>query len=118
MARPKPPPRKTTAALADKESAAKTDVAPSDESDESDKSGALLDTDAFDGEINTSLLEVLDLLAQEVERLKVALEFYRLSEHPEKDQLIRWHVQQIDQRQDHLEDIKSLILAKGDDFLH
>ncbi len=69
-------------------------------------------------EINTSLDEVLDLLAQEVERLQVALEFYRLSDHPEKDKLIRWHVQQIDARQDRLEDIKALILSRGSDSVH
>ena len=72
----------------------------------------------FEDEINTSLDEVLDLLAQEVERLQVALEFYRLSDHPEKDKLIRWHVQQIDARQDRLEDIKALILSRGGDAVH
>ena len=70
--------------------------------------------DAFEGEINTSLDEVLDLLAQEVERLQVALEYYRLSEHPDKEQLIRWHVQQIDARQDRLDDVKAMILSRGD----
>lgn len=75
-------------------------------------------TDAFEGEINTSLDEVLDLLAQEVERLKVALEFYRLSELPDKDAHIRWHVQQIDARQDRLDDLKQLILARGGDSVH
>lgn len=74
--------------------------------------------DAFEGEINTSLDEVLDLLAQEVERLQVALEYYRLSEHPDKQQLIRWHVQQIDARQDRLEDIKAMILSRGEDSVH
>ena len=70
--------------------------------------------DTLEAEINTSLDEVLDLLAQEVERLQAALEFYRLSEHPDKEQLIRWHVQQIDARQDRLDDIKAMILARGD----
>ena len=74
--------------------------------------------DAFETEINTSLDEVLDLLAQEVERLQVALEYYRLSEHPDKQQLIRWHVQQIDARQDRLEDIKAMILSRGEDSVH
>lgn len=73
---------------------------------------------AMEQEINTSLDEVLDLLAQEVERLQVALEFYRLSDHPEKDDLIRWHVNQIDARQDRLEDVKSMILSRGDDAVH
>ena len=74
--------------------------------------------DAFETEINTSLDEVLDLLAQEVERLQVALEYYRLSEHPDKEQLIRWHVQQIDARQDRLEEIKAMILSRGEDSVH
>lgn len=74
--------------------------------------------DNIETEINTSLDEVLDLLAQEVERLQVALEFYRLSDHADKEKLIRWHVQQIDTRQDRLEDIKSLILAGGKDWEH
>ena len=69
-------------------------------------------------ELNASLDEVLDLLALEVERLKESLEFYRLSEHPDKEQLIRWVVQQIDLRQDRLEDIKALILARDDNLLH
>ena len=69
-------------------------------------------------QLNTSLDEVLDLLAEEVERLKESLEFYRLSEHPEKEQLIRWVVQQIDMRQDRLEDIKAMILARDDDAVH
>ncbi len=72
----------------------------------------------FEEEVNTSLDEVLDLLAQEVERLQVALEFYRLSDHPEKDKLIRWHVQQIDARQDRLEDVKAMILSQGGDAIH
>ena len=69
-------------------------------------------------DLNASLDEVLDLLALEVERLKESLEFYRLSEHPDKEQLIRWVVQQIDLRQDRLEDIKALILARDDNLLH
>ena len=72
----------------------------------------------FEDEVNTSLDEVLDLLAQEVERLQVALEFYRLSDHPEKDKLIRWHVQQIDARQDRLEEVQSMILSQGGDAIH
>lgn len=80
--------------------------------------GSATDADAFEAEINTSLDEVLDLLAQEVERLQVALEFYRLGEHSDKERLIRWHVQQIDDRQDRLEDIKDLILARGGRSVH
>ena len=74
--------------------------------------------DALEAEINTSLDDVLDLLAQEVERLQAALEYYRLSEHPDKERLIRWHVQQIDIRQDRLEDVKAMILSRGGDAVH
>ncbi len=62
--------------------------------------------------INTSLAQVMDLLAQEIERLKLALETHRLSEHPQKQALVRWHVQQIDARQDRLEEIQRLYLAQ------
>jgi hypothetical protein len=126
VAQPKAPTRKTPAAPNDEDSVAKAETAQESKGQDVDLDidalGALsddiLDTDAFDSEINTSLDEVLDLLAQEVERLKVALEYYRLSDHPEKENLVRWHVQQIDQRQDRLEDIKSLILAKGGNSVH
>jgi len=74
--------------------------------------------EAIEEEINTSLDEVLDLLALEVERLKTALDYYRLSNHPDKDEFIRWHVSQIDLRQDRLEEIKTMILGQGDHFVH
>ena len=74
--------------------------------------------DDTDSQLNTSLDEVLDMLAREVERLQAALEFYRLSEHPQKDELIRWHVREIDVRQDRLEDIKALVLARSGGNVH
>lgn len=74
--------------------------------------------DDTDSQLNTSLDEVLDMLAREVERLQAALEFYRLSEHPQKDELIRWHVREIDVRQDRLEDIKALVLARSGANVH
>ena len=74
--------------------------------------------DDTDSQLNTSLDEVLDMLAREVERLQAALEFYRLSEHPQKDELIRWHVREIDVRQDRLEDIKALVLARSGTNVH
>ncbi len=69
-------------------------------------------------ELNASLSDVLDLLAQEVERLKVGLEWCRLSQHADKERLISWYVQQIDIRQDRLEEMKAIILASGDDAVH
>jgi hypothetical protein len=65
-----------------------------------------------------SLDGVLDLLVQEVERLQLALETYRLSDHPDKQALIRWHVQQIDMRQDRLEELKQMILQNNDGAVH
>lgn len=61
---------------------------------------------------------VLDLLVQEVERLQIALETYRLGDHPDKQALIRWHVQQIDMRQDRLEELKQMILHNNDGAVH
>jgi len=69
-------------------------------------------TENDEDEINTSLFQVMDLLVQEIERLKLALETHRLSEHPRKQEMIRWHVQQIDARQDRLEDVQRMYLAQ------
>lgn len=63
-----------------------------------------------DDSLNGSLNDMLDLLWQQVERLKVSMEHYRLSEHPQKREAVRWHVQQIDERQTRMDEIKSLIL--------
>ena len=65
-----------------------------------------------------SLQGVLTLMAEEVERLKVALEYFRLTDHPDKEERIRWHVMEIDRRQDELEDLKALILKTSDDAEH
>ncbi len=62
-------------------------------------------------ELNKSLDDMLLLMAAELERLQAALEFYRLGERPDKEALIRWHVEQIDLRQDRMEELKALILA-------
>lgn len=68
---------------------------------------------AEDGdELNVSIADVLDLMSQEIERLQVALETYRLSDRPDKEHLVRWHVQQIDERQDRLEEMKQVYLAQ------
>ena len=71
-----------------------------------------------EGDINASLDDVLDLLALEVERLQATLDYYRLSNHPDKVKLIQWHVAQIDLRQDRLEEIKAMILGQGDNAVH
>ena len=42
--------------------------------------------------------------------LKLALEFYRHSDLPDRQERILWHVKQIDARQDRMEELKALIL--------
>ena len=61
---------------------------------------------------------VLELLAKEIERLQVSLDTYRVSDHPSKQALIRWHVQQIDARHDRLDEIKQMILNRNNDAVH
>ena len=69
-------------------------------------------------QLNRSLDDVIDLLTREIERLKESLESYRLSEHPKRAEIIRWHVRTLDERQDALEELKSLILATRDEAPH
>jgi len=61
--------------------------------------------------INNSLDDVIVLLEREIERLKESLETIRLSTHSDRAQLIRWHVQTLDERQDALDQMKQLIIA-------
>ena len=68
--------------------------------------------------VDPDLQDVLSLMAEEVERLKESLEYYRLTDHPDKEARIRWHVDEIDRRQDALEDLKALILQTSDDSEH
>jgi|GEM_PF-2337207 len=65
-----------------------------------------------------SLEDVLELLAKEVERLQASLDFYRSSDHPSKQALIRWHVQQIDARHDRLDEIRQMILSRNNGAVH
>ncbi|MCB1684777.1 MAG: hypothetical protein R3E82_00595 [Pseudomonadales bacterium] len=67
-----------------------------------------------DGELNQSLDDVIGLLEREIERLKASLETYRLSKHPQRAEIIRWHVRSLDERQDALEELQTLLLAKRD----
>lgn len=66
----------------------------------------------FDDHLNRSLDDVINLLEREIERLKASLESYRLSEHPQRGEIVRWHVRTLDERQDALEDLQSLIIAE------
>ncbi len=62
--------------------------------------------------LNESIEDVIILLEREIERLKVSLDNFRMSEHPNRQELIRWHVRALDERQDALEDLKQAVLAK------
>ena len=64
-----------------------------------------------DEQINHSLDDVIMLLEREITRLQTTLETIRLSEHPERAALIRWHVHRLDERQDALDQMKALIIA-------
>lgn len=69
--------------------------------------------------LNTSLGDVLDLLANQVAHLKLSLELLRQTpDATDRDARIRWHVQQIDLRQDRMDQIKAMILARGQSELH
>ena len=59
-----------------------------------------------------TLDDVILLLEREVERLKESLETYRSLDHPQKTQIIRWHVRRLDERQDRLDELKSMLRAR------
>ena len=66
---------------------------------------------AEDELINNSLDDVIVLLEREIERLRVSLDTIRLSDHPDRSALIRWHIRTLDERQDALEQMKALLIA-------
>jgi hypothetical protein len=61
--------------------------------------------------INNSLDDVVVLLEREIERLQLSLDTIRLSNSPDRSELIRWHIRALDERQDALEQMKALLLA-------
>jgi hypothetical protein len=65
--------------------------------------------------VNNSLDDVIVLLEREIERLKESLGAIRLSTRSDRAQLIRWHIQTLDERQDALEQMKELIAANPRD---
>lgn len=67
---------------------------------------------ALPDDLELTLDDVTALLAREIERLKEALSTWRQLDHPRKDEIIRWHVRTLDERQDKLEDLKTMLLAK------
>lgn len=67
---------------------------------------------ALPDDLELTLDDVTVLLAREIERLKEALITWRQLDHPRKDEIIRWHVRTLDERQDKLDDLKSMLLAR------
>jgi hypothetical protein len=69
----------------------------------------------YEDHLNQSIDDVIDLLEREIRRLQASLETYRLSEHPRRSDIIRWHVRSLDERQDALEELRTLLLAQHRD---
>jgi len=67
---------------------------------------------ALPDDLELTLDDVTVLLAREIERLKEALIAWRQLDHPRKDDIIRWHVRSLDERQDKLDDLKAMLLAR------
>lgn len=63
-------------------------------------------------DLDLSLDDMITLIEREIERLKASLEMYRLLDHPQKEQLIIRHVQALDERQDRLDELKAMLMAK------
>ena len=66
----------------------------------------------YEAHLNRSLDDVFELLQREIARLKESLETYRLSSHPNRTEIIRWHIRTLDERQDALEQLQEMILAE------
>lgn len=58
--------------------------------------------------VNESLDELIALLTAEIDRLKVDLETFRLTDNPAKRQITAELVRAIDERQDRLEELTAL----------
>ena len=71
--------------------------------------------------LNRSLDDVIALLEREIRRLEESLETYRLSNHPKRGEIIRWHVRELDERQDALERLQAMLAGEqesGDRPIH
>lgn len=73
----------------------------------------------YEAQLNQSIDDVIDLLEREIRRLQASLETYRLSDHPRRGDIIRWHVKSLDERHDALEELRALMVAqhKGGDLI-
>lgn len=72
----------------------------------------MTDENDYEAHLNRSLDDVIDLVEREIERLKESLETYRLSNHPNRNDIIRWHVRNLDERQDALESLQAMLTAR------
>ncbi|MCR9277655.1 MAG: hypothetical protein NXH85_06740 [Pseudomonadaceae bacterium] len=69
--------------------------------------------DALFDALNDSLDDVIVLLEREIERLKSSLAVYRDSEHPNRRDIMRMHVEALDRRQDTLDEMRDLLKQTG-----
>lgn len=80
------------------------------------------DSSNRDEHLNRSLDDVIALLEREIRRLKESLETYRLSDHPNRSEIVRWHIRTLDERQDALERLQTMVLERqrddGESRLH
>ncbi len=69
--------------------------------------------------LNNSLDDVIHLLEREIERLKESLTLFRHSDRPDRNDIVRWHIRTLDERQDALESMKALIIeTRSPDSTH
>ncbi len=75
--------------------------------------------EAVEQPLNDSLENLIELLGAEVERLKVDLETFRLTESPNRDRVIAELIRAIDLRQDRLIELQALQQAvRSDPQIH
>lgn len=77
------------------------------------RSGSDLPGDVLFDALNDSLDDVILLLEREIERLKSSLDIYRDSEHPNRRDIMRMHVDALDRRQDTLDEMRDLLKQSG-----
>lgn len=77
------------------------------------RTGNDLPGDVLFDALNDSLDDVIVLLEREIERLKSSLEIYRDSEHPNRRDIMRMHVDALDRRQDTLDEMRDLVKQAG-----
>jgi hypothetical protein len=69
------------------------------------------DIDKRDISLNRTLDDAIVLLQGELDRLQATLETCRRLDHPRRAELVRWHVQRIDRRQDALAQLQAMLVA-------